>query len=62
MQRVIVGDGDPTFFVFENKWRKKDDGHHSLGKKGKWLVVDGDIGWLNGAIWHMGLLWACHTW
>jgi hypothetical protein len=34
-QRVIVGDGDPVFFILDNKQPKKDDGHRSLGERGK---------------------------
>jgi hypothetical protein len=50
-QRVIVGDDDPTFFTLANKQQDKDDGHCGLGEREKWLRVDSDIGWLDGAIW-----------
>jgi len=49
-QRVITSDGDPTFFILDNKRWEKDNGHCSLGERGKWLAIDGDIGWLDGAI------------
>jgi len=55
-QRVIVGDGDLVFFVLDNKQQEKDDGHHSLGERGKQLVLDSDIRRLDGAIWQLGLL------
>jgi len=37
-----------SYLTTSNK--KKNDGHHSLGERGKQLVVDSDIGWLDGAI------------
>jgi hypothetical protein len=43
-----------SYLTTSNK--KKNDGHHSLGERGKQLVVDSDIGWLDGAIWQLGLL------
>jgi hypothetical protein len=48
-QRVIASDGDPTF-TLDNKRQEKDDNCRNLGKRGKWLAIDGDIGWLDGAI------------